>query len=660
MKNQRNLHRGDFSKMVPLWKTVLTQEGMQSGYSEAAQLAGSTATELKNCACRYRLADHLRIDAPYELPPLSDMPIYQDLDTSSPVGIELGEFQNVNHGFGKSSESETLFRCIDADHSGVLDATEYGNFRAEPPSICVPLYDYDEAVPIEGTKCDEEHNWTGRAPRFYCDSDNKVQMVGCEDDVSVDCVLAEWGDYGDCTKECGGGEKIRTRAIKEDAEGFGTACPTADDAQRREVRECNTEECSQDCVLGAWSSWGSCNQSCGAGGTRQRVRPVEKPATGSGTCQSKAELTETQACNQHDCPQDCVLGPFGEWSSCSITCGEGGQQTRVRTISVDASAGGLPCPPEAYLTESRSCESTPALCPRDCVLGNFTAWGACTQVCGGGTQTRMQLVEHTAISVELGAKACPTAAELTEERDCNVHDCPANCQFHGSTAWSECSETCGPNGVQTKIWEATGDACPSIEDRTQTQSCNQDVLCPQSCTLGDFTPWSDCTKTCGGGSQTRLQKIAEPAVGSGSCETVEERTQTQACNEQDCPVCKCSNGQLNEAVHCTGDGEQHCKDPCDTGYKLHTNFPADGQTSCVPTCARVGQPACAELFDANEDGRFFIPSSDPERYCLAPDGQTETLLQNGVFPKELCQQSCCVQGCAAPTAESDFWTKYLF
>ncbi|XP_047103075.1 thrombospondin type-1 domain-containing protein 7A-like [Schistocerca piceifrons] len=56
-------------------------------------------------------------------------------------------------------------------------------------------------------------------------------------------------------------------------------------------------------------------------------------------------------------PQDCVVGPFSEWSTCEdpINCVVGGtNQTRVRIVLVAPMYGGRACP---HLVESRPCES---------------------------------------------------------------------------------------------------------------------------------------------------------------------------------------------------------------------------------------------------------------------------------------------------------------
>jgi hypothetical protein len=49
-------------------------------------------------------------------------------------------------------------------------------------------------------------------------------------------------------------------------------------------------------------------------------------------------------------PQDCVVGPYGDWSPCKGCSAT--NQTRVRAVLVAPLNGGRPCPP---LTDTRAC-----------------------------------------------------------------------------------------------------------------------------------------------------------------------------------------------------------------------------------------------------------------------------------------------------------------
>ena len=51
---------------------------------------------------------------------------------------------------------------------------------------------------------------------------------------------------------------------------------------------------------------------------------------------------------------DCVWGGFGDWSSCSVTCG-GGYRTRTRSVAIPASSGGEQC--TGLATETEQCNA---------------------------------------------------------------------------------------------------------------------------------------------------------------------------------------------------------------------------------------------------------------------------------------------------------------
>merc|ERR1719502_1345742 len=57
--------------------------------------------------------------------------------------------------------------------------------------------------------------------------------------------------------------------------------------------------------------------------------------------------------------------------------------------------------------------------PVDCVMGPWGEWTPCSDICGGGTQTRTRTVET---QPEHGGDACPSS--LMEEQACNDHPCP--------------------------------------------------------------------------------------------------------------------------------------------------------------------------------------------------------------------------------------------
>jgi hypothetical protein len=180
----------------------------------------------------------------------------------------------------------------------------------------------------------------------------------------VDCV-GSWGFWGACNPSCGTGTRERTYAVTQEEQGGGAVCAVATGAQEQEP--CNDGECPvvRDCE-GAWGAWGQCSRQC-AGGTKMRAYQITaQPQNGGTAC----PLDEEVACNQQPCVVDCEgsWGPYGPCASYEgTTCGSG-IKSRTYTVAIPAStdAGyeGAPCPAVQDDVGELPCTgSAPAPCP---------------------------------------------------------------------------------------------------------------------------------------------------------------------------------------------------------------------------------------------------------------------------------------------------------
>lgn len=323
----------------------------------------------------------------------------------------------------------------------------------------------------------------------------------------VDCE-GSWGDYGACSKECGGGEQTRSFTVSTPAAHGGEACPST----LQETQACNSNPCPVDCK-GSWGAWGKCSEECG-GGTQSQAFAVSTAAAFGGKACPTSPVS--QDCNTHECPVHCE-GNWGKWGECTAKCG-GGSQTRVWITSTASANGGKKCPASPA---SQPCNEQP--CPVDCVY-TWGGWNSCSKKCGGGTQQR-SIVVHAQDAH--GGKACP-ASPINQA--CNTHVCPRDCK--GSYGgWSACSKGCG-GGSQTKTYHVTqqpvggGKECPA----NQNQACNTHP-CPVNCDYG-WGGWSGCSRACGSGSQTRNIAIRRHAAHGGrACPSSPE---SRSCNNQAC------------------------------------------------------------------------------------------------------------------------------
>jgi len=146
--------------------------------------------------------------------------------------------------------------------------------------------------------------------------------------------------------------------------------------------------------------------------------------------------------------------------------------------------------------QAKTCQE--AKRPADGNWGSWSDYNACPVSCGGGQQSRSRL--------------CDSPPAMNGGRGCLMSDTPA-----GSGGWGD------------------------IE--IVTQNCNENP-CPVDGIWNDWSDFTQCPVSCGGGDQSRSRSCDNPAPANGgkkcvsgiSGERVEEEEESRRCNEAACPV----------------------------------------------------------------------------------------------------------------------------
>ncbi|XP_057205631.1 A disintegrin and metalloproteinase with thrombospondin motifs 2-like isoform X2 [Triplophysa rosa] len=136
-------------------------------------------------------------------------------------------------------------------------------------------------------------------------------------------------------------------------------------------------------------------------------------------------------------------------------------------------------------------------------------WTPCSKTCGGGIQMTRYGCRKNAEMRMVHRRYCEKVRQPPPMfRDCYLRECAQPIWVAGE--WSECSKSCGKTGTQirsVRCVQPLGDGkFKSIRSRycsderpESRRDCNRN-LCPAEWRLG---PWSQCSVTCGNGTQER-------------------------------------------------------------------------------------------------------------------------------------------------------------
>jgi hypothetical protein len=337
----------------------------------------------------------------------------------------------------------------------------------------------------------------------------------------VDCQLGKWSTWGQCTKSCGVGTHKRTREVVVPTKYGGLLCSFS-----KETKACNSEACPIDCAVSTWSIWSKCSKSCGPNGVHFRTRDVLSQPVGGKACPG---LKETKPCDGGACPVHCKVSEWSAWNDCSVTCG-GGKQTRTRKVVQHAQNQGYVCP---LLKDTQTCNTE--VCAVDCVMSAWDAWGPCTHTCGFGLKYQFRKVLR---KPQFGGKACGSDwATMT----CGSFNCPVDCKQTAFYDWSTCTKTCGSSGTQFRIrktWRKPANGGLACGPEKETRTCFLGP-CPVHCRVSGWSEWTKCDKSCGSGKSIRERKLLVRGSHGGSvCPALKEE---KSCNLSNCPVdCKMS------------------------------------------------------------------------------------------------------------------------
>ncbi|XP_028411350.1 LOW QUALITY PROTEIN: SCO-spondin-like [Dendronephthya gigantea] len=359
------------------------------------------------------------------------------------------------------------------------------------------------------------------------------------------CPQWKFGRWGKCSKSCDGGLKSRRVWCKNTEAG---ECSIADKPISR--KRCRKKACP------SWLSgeWSQCSKTCGGG---MQTRKISCKNHHIGPCDAKNKPVPSRSCSEVPCPRWSV----GTWSSCSKSCG-GGIQTRAVTCE-NGHIG--ECPRKKRPSTNQKCGEVP------CPAWTVSAWSICSKSCGGGVQSRRVSCKNKHIG------ECLETEKPESDRKCSEVPCP----FWSTGAWSKCSKSCG-GGTKTRSITCLNnhvDECPVSDKPLTKQNCGE-LPCPH----WTVDVWSECSKSCDGGFQTRALHCNNSHVGE--CPIKDRPSTNQTCGQLPCP--KWIVGGWSQCTKSCGGGMKHRTVTCEN--RLVGNCPEAEKPLDTKSCRKVACP----------------------------------------------------------------------
>ncbi|KAK3091740.1 hypothetical protein FSP39_022267 [Pinctada imbricata] len=200
----------------------------------------------------------------------------------------------------------------------------------------------------------------------------------------------------------------------------------------------------------------------------------------------------------------------------------------------------------------------------------LVSWSDCSSACGNdGYQYQEYRCErdvgngnYEAVSFDL----CNFVPAPNYTRPCNRIPC-SDVKWIPTDEWSACSESCGTNGLKTKIYECVDsqsnhlseENCKDLFKPEATEKCNRKACIKEWYRLESTNQWRECSASCGWeGLAIRVYECKKinsndevEVVDVENCESYEGDKEMRPCNRKEC-----SNGyydwiQLSDWSECS-------------------------------------------------------------------------------------------------------------
>jgi len=455
------------------------------------------------------------------------------------------------------------------------DSKDCNTFACQgvPPQSCMNWHKECDNYAQKG-RCVTEKGWMAE---WCCKSCFELNSKKPQPTKASDGLWGAWTSYTKCDATCGGGSRIRTRRCDNPQASYGgLQCLKTGTTQRglsdRQIQVCNTQACV-DPIHGNWAVWtdfAKCDALCG-GGQQIRSRTCSSPAPQNGgfkceTVQAKGRsLTEVQSrvCNTNTCLN---------------------KPTVTRTypkqlVEVSGKQASAFCSASATTDFTLTWQKYKP----DAVLSPHVKFFEKSNFTGKLHYKQKIMIFEKLSSQDTGLFACVAENKAGKSSGVIQVIIQVNGNWGKWQEWTDCSISpfqCGSGQLKRSRF------CNSPPPSNGGQSCllsdksgkravieNEARACSRPCieagNWGSWKAYGACSKTCGGGEQSRSRNCDNPVPSRGGMLCLlddntgmraDTEASTQKCNITPCavvaPVTSCEDKRPDcfgyaEASYCT-------------------------------------------------------------------------------------------------------------
>ncbi|VDD89911.1 unnamed protein product [Enterobius vermicularis] len=359
----------------------------------------------------------------------------------------------------------------------------------------------------------------------------------------IPCPKWVYSAWSECSRSCDGGVRVR-HASCQDAAGREISAVLCNINEKHDRESCNEHLCTQ----WQFGPWSTCSVTCGDGVQVRDAVCVDRDGRhlDSGRCNSQHRHVLKQ-CHLSTCPR----WRLGGWSSCSVSCGDGWKTRRVACVD----ASGNEITNEQCLGKGETRPLSHEKCNLgSCAFWRVSDWSQCSVSCGVGVRTRRAECVHNDKIAD--RQLCVEAKKPKTEEACHLYACA----HWESSSWTSCSVTCG-RGTQTRIVQCVNNGGTKSNSPVLTKQCDSKTR-PASERVCQLEPcqsyysrkgtyrepsrirweagrWSECSKSCGSGTQRRLVRCRydNREVSDEYCKNMSRPASMQNCQNKPCAEC---------------------------------------------------------------------------------------------------------------------------